>query len=353
VIGDVVGRNVAIGLLGPALLVLCAGPTASDARAATPVKGASYYGGFGSESVVEGYSTTDAGIRVARSGRRLLEGRDVSWLAFECTGFAAVPLARRDGQPIRVRRDGSFSVSGRRGRVHYRVSGRFPSRDRARLRYRAVRISPRGEPGRCLRRRRVERGVAILYRNGDPPFPDCRTAPGGNIAESAEGRVFSQWSGGSQEFFTYVFGCRYDANRRFMLGRNWDDERIGDVRLAGPYVAWAGVYCSISWCNGTVERRDLLTGRKFPFIRPSDGPYGPTGVTDVELKENASVAWIMFGTEYPAPENPTPVTEVWALDSQGRRKLDAGFSIDRDSLTLSGSTITWIDGGNVETAELN
>jgi hypothetical protein len=40
-------------------------------------------------------------------------------------------------------------------------------------------------------------------------------------------------------------------------------------------------------------------------------------------------------------------------DAQGRRMLDGGPGLDTQSLTLSGSTLTWVNDGQTRSATLN
>jgi hypothetical protein len=112
------------------------------------------------------------------------------------------------------------------------------------------------------------------------------------------------------------------------------DRRL--FRLAGPYVAYDTQQYDCN-CGSTVTVRDLRTGG---FTRSLARRY----LWDLRLEGNGSVAWI---------ENPgytgSP-SEVWVADTHGLRQLDRG-NISR-SLTLSGSTLTWVNDGVAHSATL-
>ena len=71
-------------------------------------------------------------------------------------------------------------------------------------------------------------------------------------------------------------------------------------------------------------------------------------MTDLELKDNASVAWIARAAPYASDRNPSP----WAYDNAGKRRLDTG-AIELTSLELSGSTLTWVKEGLPRSATLD
>jgi hypothetical protein len=68
-------------------------------------------------------------------------------------------------------------------------------------------------------------------------------------------------------------------------------------------------------------------------------------VSDLELKENGSLAVITHPYPYPS------LAELWTSDMFGPRRLDNG-NIEDSSLTLEGSTLSWKKDGVVHTAML-
>jgi hypothetical protein len=116
-----------------------------------------------------------------------------------------------------------------------------------------------------------------------------------------------------------------------------------------------------------IEVRDLRTGDIVRRVGHPDGhpeliQWG-SRLYDLALKANGSLAWTLdrFATDsngYPVgySENKPPVVvawEVWALDTNGPRRLDSGPNLVLDSLELNGSTLTWINDGVTRTATLD
>jgi hypothetical protein len=75
------------------------------------------------------------------------------------------------------------------------------------------------------------------------------------------------------------------------------------------------------------------------------------GVVDLELKENGALAWTVARGSWADPQ--FSARELWVSDAQGRRMLDRGPGLDTQSLTLSGSTLTWVNDGQTRSATLN
>jgi hypothetical protein len=105
-------------------------------------------------------------------------------------------------------------------------------------------------------------------------------------------------------------------------------------------------------CTGSIQVRDLRTGafahrRVFPGATLQ--PYY-SRFADLELKDNASFAWI--AVHHGMGGQPVGI-EVWALDGLGRRMLDSGADIGPASLRLEDSTLKWEKGGVERSATLN
>jgi hypothetical protein len=336
---------------------------ASPAQAARPVKG-TYHGFDGRPAEINratpnaGFFEPTAALRVASGGQRLSNRGDGSYVqfGFRCTRDRAnwvsgtIRLAGRRGP--RIRRDGSFRLVRRRGDVRYRLRGRFVTRDTATLVYRAG-VAPqlprhRRRPGRCT----GPRTRVALFLNGEPPFRGCRSQPATTLLSSPTGRVFMQYRLTSQGFMPYVFACLFDVDRRFPVGQSYDDQDVGLPRLTGPFVAWVFVCTAAGPCTGSVQVRDLRTGafahrRVFPS---SSVQSYYSRFTDLELKDNASFAWI--AVHYGMSGKQLGI-EVWALDGLGRRMLDSGADISPDSLRLEDSTVKWDKGGVEHSATLH
>jgi hypothetical protein len=355
----------ALVLVVPASIGLMA--VASPSQAARPVKGA-YHGFDGRPAKINraepnaGFFDHTAALRVPSSRQRLSSRGDGSYVRF---GFrceldranwvsGTIPLAGRRMRGPRIRRDGSFVLVKRRGDVRYRLRGRFLSRDTATLVYRAsvaaqLPRNPR-RPGRCT----SPLTRVALFRNGEPPFRGCRSQPATTLLSSPTGRLFMQYRLTSQGFMPYVFACLFEVDRRFPLGQSYDDQDVGLPRLAGPFVAWVFECTAAGPCTGSIQVRDLRTGafahrRVFP-TSPLQPYY--SRFTDLELKDNASFAWIAVHHGMGGTPEPLGI-EVWALDGLGRRMLDTGTDISPTSLRLEDSTVKWEKGGVERSATLH
>jgi hypothetical protein len=338
---------------------------ASPSQAARPVRGA--YHGFDGRPAEINRATSNAGffeltaaLRVSSGGRRLSNRGDGSYVryGFRCSLDRAnrvsgtIRLAGRRTRGPRIRRDGSFGLVKRRGDVRYRLRGRFVTRDMATLVYRATVVPQlprnRRRPGRCT----SPRTRVALFLNGEPPFRGCGSQPATTLLSSSTGRLLMQYRLTSQGFMPYVFACLFDVDRRYPVGQSYDDQDVGLPRLTGPFVAWVFECSAAGPCTGSIQVRDLRTGafahrRVFPS---SSVPFHYSRFTDLELKDNASFAWI--AVHYGMSGESLGI-EVWALDGLGRRMLDAGADINPASLRLEDSTLKWEKGGVEQSATLN
>ena len=352
-------------LLLASIVPLAAAPPAT---AAAPVKG-TYFGFDGRLAEINtakpngGFFELTAALRVSRGRQRLGGDGDGSYVRF---GFpckadtedwvsGTIPLAGGRMRGPRIRRDGSFAVVTRRGDLRYRLRGRFLSRGAARLVYRASITAQRPRnprrPGRC----KSPLTRVALFLDGEPPFGGCGSQRATTLVSSPTGRLFAQYRLTSQGFMPYVFGCLFDIDRRFSLGQAYDDEQVELPRLAGQFAAWMAGCNALGPCSGSFQVLDLRTGAFVHRNVFADSPLRPTSsvVTDLELKDNASFAWIAvhWGLGFPVPEHLG--TEVWALDGLGKRMLDSGADISPGSLRLLDSTLIWEIGSVERSATLH
>jgi hypothetical protein len=341
---------------------------ASPSQAARPVSG-TYHGFDGRPAEINratpnaNFFERTAALRVSSSRQRLSNRGAGSYVqfGFPCSRDRAdwvsgrIRLGGGRTRGPRIRRDGTFRLVKRRGDVRFRLRGRFLTPDTATLVYRASVAAQlprnRRRPGRCTSRRTS----VALFLNGEPPFRGCGSQPATTLLSSPTGRLFVQYRLTSQGFMPYVFACLFDVDRRFPIGQSYDDQDVGLPRLTGPFVAWVFECSAAGPCTGSIGVRDLRTGAfvhrgVFPNT-PLQADYSRFG--DLELKDNASLAWIavhhgMNG----APEQPLGI-EVWALDGLGRRMLDTGTDIGPASLRLEDSTVKWEKGGVEHSATLH
>jgi hypothetical protein len=322
------------------------------ARAATPVADGQYVGECCGGAYYYRYVPV-AKLVVASGGHTLVGGRRGSYIACVQDSY---PLALRPRRAVRIESDGSFSFRGRRRALtlatgkrrvfRFSVRGRFTSTDSARIVYS---VRPERANYGCPQGPRV---LKLHRRTGEPPFIGCASQPGKTILSSSEARVFEQRRVFYWGFVPFAYACLYSVDQRVALGPDGFDERgvglrLRQFRLAGPYLAYG---CGGNWmdrCRSGVRVVDLRDGSVRRPLMP-DWVFdlnGWTVPTDVELKGNGSVAWILAG----------PVgwpREVGALDTNGQRLLDSGARIDPASLTLDGTTVRWRKGDQMHSAAL-
>lgn len=307
------------------------------AAAARPVKGARYAGLKPDPNFNATPGLAWAVLQVSRDGRRLRRG---SYIHF-ASGCAdrGVRLAPPRGPRVRVRRSGRFDAVRNDG-MKLRLRGRFKTNYTAgvlaRLRYRSH--------GRVCDSGRVR---LTLHRAGEPPFGGCRSERATTLATGATGRIFLQRRLEGLDYLPFAYGCLYATNRRISLGL-LENEPIGQkrkhFRLSGPYAASYFDDCSDEFaCVSDISVLDLRDGKKVRTTRVGV-PSQPHDVTDLELKDSGAVAWI--------ETTGANTRSVLAFDALGRRGLDADPLIDLTSLTLTGSTLTWLKAGTVQSAML-
>lgn len=314
-----------------ALLACCllgtAALAAEPAGAAAPAKGALYVD-----------YDVQAKLRVSKGGHRL-DPR--STMRVGRPGCAAAPVRLGSPRrPIRIGAGGRFRLVQRTARFVLRARGRFVTRERVRIAYRSC--------GSGLAR-------LTAHRTGPIRFRDCRTHRAKTLLRTDTGRVFQQlvWRPGrtgpaGNSWIDAAYGCLFSADEAFALGQDDDDDfDLSSFRLVAPYVAYEQQGCVGLGCGFSVEVRDLRDGRKLRDApEPSTDSFGK--VSDLELKDNGSVAWIADSP----PFSPAPVRSVWASDGLGTRRLDEGPDIALGSLRLTGSALSWVNGGVSRSATL-
>ena len=338
--------------IAPAVIVVGLLCTTPPAAAAEPVANGVYVGECCGGELYYGYSMV-AELRMGSDGRTLRGGRRGSYIGCDQDGSL---LALRPRRSVRIR-DGSFSFSGRSRRhtlatgktrvFSFRVRGRFGSLDTARIVYS---VRPKRAGFGC---RVGPRMLRLHRRAGTPPFIGCASQPGTTIISSSEARVYEQRSVFRWAWLPFAYGCLYSLDTRVSLGLDGFDEggigqTLENFRLAGPYLAFACGGNLIDGCWASVDVVDLRDGsERSPRLDPR--VVGSVGAgrapSDVELKDNGSVAWIAGVDD--------KYREVGALDANGQRLLDSGSRIQPDSLALEGSNLTWRKDNELRAATLD
>ncbi|MGI8592821.1 MAG: hypothetical protein ACR2ML_00335 [Solirubrobacteraceae bacterium] len=157
-----------------------------------------------------------------------------------------------------------------------------------------------------------------------------------------------------------VFGCLYSTGKPYLLGGgDCDTDGLGGVgafRLLDRYVAYSATTCNIDQAKAHVRVRNLRTGAK-PIVVDASPSFrdmldiGRYFVSDLELKANGSVAWIVkLDIEgVPRIREVRKTDGTVAKNAMGFRDqsvlLDSGDQIDSRSLALSGLSLSWTNGG--------
>jgi hypothetical protein len=187
----------------------------------------------------------------------------------------------------------------------------------------------------------------------------CGPAKGKTLIADQRGQIYTLPAPPGLEYFPPTYGCLFAGGpaRRLEPVDHGQLERK-PLELNSPWVGYTVVRIFGGRNTSAIIVRNLRTGR---FKTRLPGTVAQTGalslVAGMVLKNNGSVAWIgeRGGTR-----------QVEASDSSGFRVLDESsgpgsylfehdpaLGIDRRSLTLHGSTVTWLDSGMAHSAELH
>jgi hypothetical protein len=189
----------------------------------------------------------------------------------------------------------------------------------------------------------VSCSIAIIApRAGAADTSRCASAGSTTVYKSSAGRIFKKRG--------HYYSCSYREGKKFRLAESGftGEDRYGPFRIQSRFAAYAyGPSCGACESTGAyVLVQDLRTGRHRTFvgstggraIEPPDGIH--RRVTDLELKANGSVAWIVVQTD----DRTTPTAlrvQVRCRDGDGGRRLDESLDIERYSLRLNASTLSW------------
>ena len=182
----------------------------------------------------------------------------------------------------------------------------------------------------------------------------CAAKASKTVAKNRYARVFTKSvTGGNAEIdeIQRLYGCLYSNGKRWRLDTARDDEYVSSesynaIKLNGRFVAWqhsgydasCKADCPDGYNESSVELRVANLRRK--RIKEVDGSLGEG--TALVVTRTGAIAWIQPGS---------PVA-VKAFDAGGARDLYAGDDIDGGSLSLRGSSVRWIAGGNPMSATL-
>jgi hypothetical protein len=173
----------------------------------------------------------------------------------------------------------------------------------------------------------------------------CRPGPGTTtIAQSKRARIFEDHRDEND------YACLYSNGHPRLLSPS---EHYGYpiVRFAGPYVAF--VPTTRSAREGNVWVMDLRSGHKHSYVEVQPFENGICGeAVSLVLKSDGALAWTARNYLEGCPQSPPPTVEVRVHDRHGLRVLETAPGIVATSLHISGSTVSWVNGGSTRTATL-
>jgi hypothetical protein len=152
---------------------------------------------------------------------------------------------------------------------------------------------------------------------------------------------------------------RRHAIRLGLKGECFADAEVGNVALAGSFVAYSLNECTPGGIRGGVFARRARGGRTLRVI--NGGPDAALGnehttsieITDLVLGPGGSIAWIVRISDEAGQQTGTVRYQVRRAEGRRGSTLIAGSGgIAPDSLALAGSTLYWTDGGVPRSARL-
>jgi hypothetical protein len=150
------------------------------------------------------------------------------------------------------------------------------------------------------------------------------------------------------------YGCLYSRGAKIPLA-TVGEPGIFTTAVSEPHISRAFVGLGLEYEGpaggnyGQIKVVNLRTGRALVNEPAAEGDEETrtTGVPDLALKANGSVAWIVA-----VRQDSGTVYRVVRHDLNGRAVLDSGSDIDPSSLALSSSTLYWTRAGQPHSAEL-
>jgi hypothetical protein len=174
--------------------------------------------------------------------------------------------------------------------------------------------------------------------------PACSSKGSKTIIASESARVFRK----KKATGVRVYGCFFRANKKFQLGsfdECFDDDQVGNLRLAGRFVGYDTTSCGLVVGKSVVIVRNLATGSithsasAATLVSPGEVD---TSVSGLVLRRSGSVAWIGSADD---TDNAAPRTYQVRRFTDSQALLDSGTTIATDSLGASASLIYWTKGG--------
>ena len=214
----------------------------------------------------------------------------------------------------------------------------------------------------------------VRYRNVDATYTfnlrqhrHCRPPGSEMVARNGVARIYTEEVVEDGDDYAVFVACRLATEETRVLGRDGCGDAytgcdfLGQAMLAGDKVAYvAGHY------NGRYgpDRRSSLVVLdtstwqiEREIAEREDYEAVARRFTAVVLKPNGSIGWILHRRDSAWDGYSTYYTETYEVrksDTTGSNVLlDSGADVDPESLTLNGSTLTWMRAGEARSATLD
>ncbi|HUB36633.1 MAG TPA: hypothetical protein VL972_07395 [Solirubrobacteraceae bacterium] len=214
----------------------------------------------------------------------------------------------------------------------------------------------------------VSFGASTAGARGKAPVK-CPPGRSHLVAADAQAQVFVAPKTPRLPEYPGFFGCVYGRGKSYLLGiplEGGSPTGSGGsamFTLGGPVVAFEeSVSTNLepeSRYENEIVVRNLRNGRYLhrlptgtPMTPPKNGDVGVGPATDIVVKSDGAVAWIVDVGKGGVSRAPA-VYEVHAVDRTGSRVLASGPEIGPSSLALAGSTLYWTQGGKPMSAVLS
>jgi hypothetical protein len=196
-----------------------------------------------------------------------------------------------------------------------------------------------------------------------PPYPDCATAPGRTLAQSADARIYTNWGRDEEGSAAYAYGCLFGGGR-IVLGRGDGSDDAPDFgnrtlfKLAGPFVSYE-ILSGDEYILDELAVVDLRGSAStlYHIANSIPGKFDETFsdyFAKTVLTPLGSVAWI---GSYDCQDQDHCYRhthyEVWIRDASGQRRVDRGLQIAPKSLQLRDTGIVWRNAGVEKSAPID
>jgi hypothetical protein len=183
-------------------------------------------------------------------------------------------------------------------------------------------------------------GLLALASGGAGAAPSSCSARGSyTVAENGVARVYSDAD-------DYTITCSKANGRRNVIADDSYD-LIEDLKLRGHFVAFIRESCETSGfeCAEGVYVVDVRRDDDELFFARGDG-------STVVLRSNGSIAWSEHDLDPRYEDERENIAVIYRHTRRGTTRLDRGHLVEADSLRLTGSKLSWRNGGELRRATL-